>query len=391
MTEPVGIGSSVSFNPDEDFIERLENPDVKTFLKNPERIKIQFDETTEEGREKKRKFELEVGKAIVGLHWYDDGSVHLVDSSGEDELIETIMDIGDSGKGQLLISCEKGISNYVEELADDDSNHLPNTKTGVVIHYLIEGIARDFGITFNRAPVSLGGDRKRKGGSSIGYRYQGDDTGLPPFSKEMKNEILDKLDISYYQQDIANGKMTMEGAFKEMQETLEIKMKWEKKGWYFSPNKTEGMVLYDWKKEVSKKWENNSSVANALTIYTRNKLSVLIPNVFDNYFADNRSKKNRKYTQHLLKSSLSSYVLEDAKMYKIPNVVPEKQDGDITTEKDILDSIGYKEKGDVMGIHLVQSMESGKGKPRWVVVDVLHDGEQVLHLFCDGKKQSLTM
>ena len=66
-----------------------------------------------------------------------------------------------SGKGKLLVLCEEGIANMVRELADDDGNHLPSSKTGVVVHYVIQGIARDFGITFNRQPVSLGGNYGR--------------------------------------------------------------------------------------------------------------------------------------------------------------------------------------------------------------------------------------
>ncbi len=146
-------GKSVDFTPDEDFSSAVESgkklySTEHPFLKDLKRVQVEIDESTEEGRARKRQLEREVGKAIVGLYWDDDGTAHLTDKKGDEELIETTMELGVSGKGQLLVVCETGIANYVRELADDDDNHLPSSKTGVVIHYVTEGIARDFWCDF---------------------------------------------------------------------------------------------------------------------------------------------------------------------------------------------------------------------------------------------------
>ena len=116
---------------------------------------------------------LEVKVGHAGLYWEDDGKAHLVEKDGEDTIVNAEVDLGISGKGKLLVLCEDGIANIVRELADDESNHLPMSKTGVVVHYVTQGIARDFGITFNRQPTSLGGNRGKsasKSGRNAGKR-----------------------------------------------------------------------------------------------------------------------------------------------------------------------------------------------------------------------------
>ena len=380
-------GKSVDFTPDEDFSSAVESGKKlystdHPFLKDLKRVQVEIDESTEEGRARKRQLEREVGKAIVGLYWDDDGTAHLTDKKGDEELIETTMELGVSGKGQLLVVCETGIANYVRELADDDDNHLPSSKTGVVIHYVTEGIARDFGVTFDRQPVSLGGNRGR------GASKSGRDAGKIVLSKADKNKLLDKLDMSNYQDDIANGAITIEDAMKSIQEALQQKMEYEALGYYLSPNKTEGVLLYDWKKIVDNSWGNKNHAGYASNIYTANKVEVVIPDLFSNYYENKHSKANKKNAQHLLKSSLAMTVMDDAFRFGVKSIQGDQGfkdfvvEGDITSNDDILEMIGYDKEGTVMGIHLAKIKQPGMMKPRHVVVDVMDaDGRQVLYLY----------
>lgn len=395
-------GKSVDFTPDEDFSSAVESGKKlystdHPFLKDLKRVQVEIDESTEEGRARKRQLEREVGKAIVGLYWDDDGTAHLTDKKGDEELIETTMELGESGKGQLLVVCETGIANYVRELADDDDNHLPSSKTGVVIHYVTEGIARDFGVTFDREPVSLGGNRGR------GASKSGRDAGKIVLSKADKNKLLDKLDMSNYQDDIANGTITIEDAMKSIQEALQQKMEYEALGYYLSPNKTEGVLLYDWKSLVTKTYEDKPSIANPLQVYSRNKVEVLIPNVVENYFAENHAKANKKNASHLMKSDLAICCIDDAARFGLKGWIDEKyvqvvtSDMDVESNDDILDLLKDKygknytiDNESVVGIHIAKINQPGAMKPRHVVVDAVEDGRQVLYLF-DGSGGVLTM
>lgn len=381
---------SVSFTPDEQFDDSVREAKrvstIKDFFKN---------------YEKEKQEQLQVGHA--GLYWNEEGEAHLEDKDGTDTLLNATLELGASGKGKLLVLCEDGIANAVRELADDDYNHLPNTKTGIVVHYVTEGIARDFGITFDRQPVSLGGGRGK--GASKNDR----EAGVIRLSKQEKNDILDKLDMSYYQPDIASGKITIQDAFSMIEENLKKKMEWESQGYYLSPNKTEGVLLYDWKQVVNSLWGDKCPNKDGAWLYGREKVEIVIPNVFENYYADNHKSANKKNAQHLLKSPLFSTVLNDAARFGIKNmgiagtITGNYINGDdrkaststnagdmrggmsqvdeITSQKDILDLIGFDKKGTVMGVHLAKIKNPGQMKPRYVVVDVLDGKEQILYLY----------
>lgn len=337
--------------------------------------------------------EYKVGHA--GLYWEEDGTAHLTDKKGEVEVVNATMALGASGKGKLLTLCEEGIANAVRELADDDDNHLPNTKTGIVVHYVTEGIARDFGITFDRMPVSLGGNKPSASKSG----YERGERGL---SKKQKNALLEKLDMSYYQDDIASGAITMEQAFASIQEAFKQKQDLEAKGYFLSPNKTEGVLLYDWKKEVGKPYTEKGTSIVASQIYFKEKVEVVIPNVFDNYFANDKAKANKKNATHLLKSSLGSYCITDGIKYGVKGLADGtvytkakgehggyEQDTVIKGNKDILEHIGFDKKGTVMGVHLAKIKKPGMMKPRYIVVDVLEDGKQTLYLYHQGTTLTL--
>ena len=125
--------TGVDFTPDGDFEKSVNAGPTKKHIDDlppaKEGFIAEYQQLRDEGKE------LKVGHA--GLYWEEDGTAHLTDKAGNDELVETTIDLGLSGKGKLLVLCEEGIANMVRELADDDGNHLPSSKTGVVVHYVI--------------------------------------------------------------------------------------------------------------------------------------------------------------------------------------------------------------------------------------------------------------
>ena len=376
--------TGVDFTPDEDFETSMNDGPRKKHIDDlppqKEGFIAEYQKMRDEGGE------LKVGHA--GLYWEEDGTAHLTEKTGKDEFVETTVDIGLSGKGKLLVLCEEGIANMVRELADDDGNHLPSSKTGVVVHYVVQGIARDFGITFNRQPVSLGGNQGR------GASKSGRDAGKRALTKKEKNALLDRMNIAFYQQDIQDGKMTFEEAQQKTADAFKQKLELEKLGYYLSPNKTEGVMMYDWKSCIKKAYENDTvKNKDVVSVYTKNKLEVLIPNVFDNYFAD-KEKRNKTNANHIVKSKLSGWIIEDAIKYSVGGMRNEsgqkvEQETFIESNADILETVGFKEKGEVKGIHIAKMKHPGMMKPRWVVVDTLVDGRQVLHCYDqDGGKST---
>ena len=361
--------SGIDFTPDAEFDKRMSGGEgssttIKDFLHNYDRVKL------EEGDAEA------IGKAVLGLYWNEDGTASLTEKDGSEEIIDTTMELGESGKGQLLTLCESGIANTVRELADDEDNHLPNTKTGVVVHYVTEGIARDFGITFNRMPVSLGGGRGR--GASRSDR----DAGKRGLSKKEKNKLLEKMELTYYEDAIKSGEITEAEAFAKMSEAFATKRQLESEGYYLSPNKTEGVLLYNWKEYVDSSWKGKAKnpLFNGSRLYISNKIEVVLPDIYGNYFEDNNSKANKVNTRHLLKSSLAASCLAQAARFGIKGF-SSGQETEITSQQDILDIIGFDKKGTVMGIHLAKLKQPGKMKPRYVVVDVLDGREQRLYLY----------
>ena len=377
--------SGIDFTPDAEFDKRMSGGEgsittIKDFLHNYDRVKL------EEGDAEA------IGKAVLGLYWNEDGTASLTEKDGSEEIIDTTMELGESGKGQLLTLCESGIANTVRELADDEENHLPNTKTGVVVHYVTEGIARDFGITFNRMPVSLGGGRGR--GASRSDR----DAGKRGLSKKEKNKLLEQMELSYYEDAIKSGEITEAEAFAKMSEAFATKRQLESEGYYLSPNKTQGVLLYNWIEAVEDSWKKYQQVKGKGTqVYKKEKVEIVMPNIFDNFFKEDMAKANKVNTRQLLKSPLAHYVLEKAAFFNIkgfalndlPGISRDnvkggfEVDGEISTEKEILTSIGFDKKGDVMGIHLAKLNRPGMMKPRYVVVDVWDGdkGTQILYLY----------
>ena len=339
-----------------------------------------------------------VGSA--GLYWEPDEddedktTAKLVDIDGEETTIETKIDIGVMKKGNnLSMSVEQGIADYVRELAKDTENKLPDTKVGVMMYYLSEGIAKDFGITWSKAPASLGGGNGRGGNTKEGRA-----AGKRVMTKKEKNELLAKLSMDYYMEDIQEGNITFDDAVARMKVAMDEKLRLEKLGYYLSPNKTEGVLLYDWKSIVDDTYKSESDftpLTSASELYTKSKLEVVIPNIFTTYFDDNCKGSNKKLTTELSKSPLIRYVMMEMGKYGVKGSGTSglkaetggyQSDETISSNEDILKAVGHKTKGKVVGIHLVKLKTMGMSKPRYVCVDEVVNGKQELFYYGPNDK-----
>ena len=121
----------------------------------------------------------------AGIYVDSEDEVDTVDT--QPEIIEANIPLGLAAAGKTLLNTEKGIKTFVKDVLAATGNHLPNTETGVWVHYLTEGIARDFNRTWEKIPTALrekqsAEDKKLSSGKRV-------------ITKKEKNELLDKLDI----------------------------------------------------------------------------------------------------------------------------------------------------------------------------------------------------
>ena len=110
--------------------------------------------------------------------------------------------------------------------------HLPNSLTGVMVYYFCKGLKDDFDIAFAEPPISL----KQRGGSAADKKIAGKKRLL---TREQKNELLAKTQMSYYEKDIAAGTMTVEQAMFALKDAYERKANFEEMGYMLPTKKTE--------------------------------------------------------------------------------------------------------------------------------------------------------
>jgi hypothetical protein len=147
-------------------------------------------------------------------------------------------------KTTILLNVEEDIKNLLKKLSDKkeigwgiDANpekfkHLPNSITGVVIYYVIKGIKEEFGFEFETEPKSL----KRRGLTKDAKKIAGKKRLL---TRDQKNELLEKTQMSFYEKRISMGEMTIDDAMIEIKNAYEIKKSFEEIGYILPSKKTE--------------------------------------------------------------------------------------------------------------------------------------------------------
>jgi hypothetical protein len=289
--------------------------------------------------------------------------------------------------GKTLIDCEQGIKSFVKDLLakklvesviDKDGNkswnlgnynltpedvkHLPNSETGVWVHYLTEGIIRDFGKTWEATPVSLS-----KKQSPIAKAKA---KGKRVLSKKEKNDLLASRNFDYYEKQIADGEITTQDAISLMMKAVEKVKEYEAEGFYLSPKKTDGVLLFNSKEIVLK--ENGRK--DGYKLYTKNMLEVLVPSLIENFFALEAEDRPAKLTKEVLKVTSVKGVF-----YNIQELVEE-----LKKDKMQGPDLNAMEKNCIINAaHLVKIKKSGMMKDRWLCFDCTNKktGEQELFLF----------
>jgi len=167
------------------------------------------------------------------------------------EETETIkLPISAEDKTTILLNVEGAVKELINKLAskkeellesefiDGDEertntlNALPSSMTGVVVHYLVKGLKDDFDVEFAEQPVSL----KVRASSNYDKKVAGKKRLL---TKDQKNELLAKMQMSYYESDIAEGKMSMDDAMQSLKDAFEKKKEYEEMGYVLPIKKTE--------------------------------------------------------------------------------------------------------------------------------------------------------
>ena len=154
--------------------------------------------------------------------------------------------INKEDKSTILLNVEGAVKDLATALAkkqeikgvevdEDITSKLPNSLTGVMVHYFCKGIREDFGICFAEDPVSL-----KQRGSGSGSAYDKKVAGKKRLlTREQKNELLAKTQMSYYEKDITAGTMTLEQAMFALKDAFERKQNFEEMGYALPSKKTE--------------------------------------------------------------------------------------------------------------------------------------------------------
>ena len=147
-------------------------------------------------------------------------------------------------KTTILLNVEENIKTLLKKLSDkeeigwgidtnpEEFSHLPNSITGVIIHYIIKGIKGDFGYEFENSPKSL----KIRGISKDAEKIAGKKRLL---SREQKNELLERTQMNFYDKKISSGEMTIDSAMNEIREAYGKKQSFEEIGYMLPSKKTD--------------------------------------------------------------------------------------------------------------------------------------------------------
>jgi hypothetical protein len=268
--------------------------------------------------------------------------------------IEASLPLGAPG-GKQLINCESGITNKVKELAKDKDNHLPNSIIGVWVHYLTEGLIRDFNTTWKETPRSL--EIKQTGLKKAVSQ------GKRVLSKKEKNELIEKTSWIYWSKQIENGGISMEDAIASMQNNIAIVEQYKQEGLFLSPRKTEGVSFFDWRTEISEEWGNDES---KLKIYMRHNIVPVIPCLI----SSSDSKVNMQYTNKYVRRELDKSIIAGIGNANQKEFIADRIEGWETMRNH------YEPKM----FHIAKINQSGKMRDRWFVIDCIRkeDKKQVL-------------
>jgi hypothetical protein len=152
-------------------------------------------------------------------------------------------------KTTILISVEDNIKKLLSKLASkeeigwgidtspEEFQHLPNSITGVIVYYIIKGIKDDFGFEFEKQPKCLTYNISKFDKKVAGKKRL--------LTREQKNELLAKTQMSYYDDKISTGEMTIESAMYAIKDAYERVQAFKEIGYILPPEKTKYPYFID--------------------------------------------------------------------------------------------------------------------------------------------------
>ena len=164
----------------------------------------------------------------------------------------------------------------LEDITDEEISHLPSSAVGIIIHYFVEGIKRDFNITFEEEPVSIKG--RAGGAKKVAEKSR-------IINKNQKQDIVDATTMEFYKGDIDKGIITLPEVLAKIQKAYELKSHLEECGLILSAKKTDGVLYqginYEQKEADGKKNKTPAIIheqeASKLIIQeTKNKVAELV-------------------------------------------------------------------------------------------------------------------
>ena len=304
------------------------------------------------------------------------------------------IELGIAKGAKTLIDCETGIKAFVkDELATPTDNGLPNSETGVWIHYLTLGIEKDFGRSWEKDPKSLNGrEYNYKKQSSTQKKAS---SGKRVITKAEKNDLLMKSNWSYWMPMVSAGKMSMEEGMKEFQQVAEKIQELENVGITLSENKTAGVSDFNVDRAVIDVWGGNWE---ALNILQKHKITILIPDIIEKFFDDNIIAKTKIMNIALGCKPLVLGVYHKGKVqgYK-SNMFANYETEEIQTREDIWKQVPDFYKAISTGKHSgyeIKSIHIGKtkatGKDKCLIVDGIDIKSSKRIIFALDSEDSIT-
>ena len=162
--------------------------------------------------------------------------------TSETEVVQTLP-IDKEVKTTILVSVEDNVKKLLQKLASkeeigwgidtnpDDFSHLPNSLTGVVVHYITKGIKDDFGWEFEEQPKCLTYNMSKTDKKVAGKKRL--------LTRDQKNDLIAKTRMDYYTPKIDSGDMTIESAMFAIKDAYERVSNYKEMGYILPTAKTE--------------------------------------------------------------------------------------------------------------------------------------------------------
>ena len=155
----------------------------------------------------------------------------------------TTIPLNTEEKTTILLNIESTIKEIVNGIAKREDidgfpvspeqyPEVPNSITGVIVHYLVEGLKRDFAVEFDNPPKSL---KIRGIGTNFDKKVAGKKRLL---TRDQKNELIAKTSMTYYEEKIVSGEMTIDNVMHAIKDAFERKRNFEEMGYMLPPEKT---------------------------------------------------------------------------------------------------------------------------------------------------------